>query len=117
MATYEESRWCGKRGAPSTGRETGTHTHSPLPVRTALAAAAEASGPLPELVIGDHGWVCRAGHLGFEAIGLADTNGPALFVREAEGLVSVVVPLDDTVRSDYYRPLTRYVLNRACLSQ
>ncbi|MET9835870.1 phosphatase [Streptomyces sp. NPDC006385] len=104
-------------GAPSTGRETGAHTHSPLPVRTALAAAAEAGGPLPELVIGDHGWVCGAGQLGFEAIGLADTNDPALFVGEAEGVVSVVVPLDDGVRSDYYRPLTRYVLNRACLSQ
>ncbi|WP_345015419.1 phosphatase [Streptomyces shaanxiensis] len=104
-------------GAPSSGRETGAHTHSPLPVRTALAAAAEAGGPLPELVIGDHGWVCGAGQLGFEAIGLADTNDPALFVGEAEGSVSVVVPLDDAVRSDYYRPLTRYVLNRACLSQ
>lgn len=102
------------RGA---GCEPGAHTHSPLPVRTALAGAAEAGGPLPELVIGDHGWVCGAGQLGFDAIGLADTDDPALFVGEAEGRVSVVVPLDDAVRSDYYRPLTRYVLNRACLSQ
>lgn len=101
----------------SSGCEPGAHSHSPLPVRTALAAAAEAGGPLPELVIGDHGWVCGAGQLGFEAIGLADTDDPALFVGEAEGVVSVVVPLDDAVRSDYYRPLTRYVLNRACLSQ
>ncbi|GGJ64175.1 hypothetical protein GCM10010121_088540 [Streptomyces brasiliensis] len=99
------------------GCEPGAHTHSPLPVRTVLAAAAEAGGPLPELVIGDHGWVCGAGQLGFEAIGLADTDDPALFVGEAEGVVSVAVPLDDGVRSPYYRPLTRYVLNRACLSQ
>ncbi|MFD5077300.1 phosphatase [Streptomyces sp. NPDC058371] len=104
-------------GAWDPGRTTGAHTHSPLPVRLALAAAAEAGGPLPELVIGDHGWVCGAGQLGFEAMGLADTDDPALFVGEAEGRVSVVVPLDDAVRSDYYRPLTRYVLNRACLSQ
>ncbi|MFD4262571.1 phosphatase [Streptomyces sp. NPDC058534] len=97
--------------------EPGAHTHSPLPVRTALAAAAEAGGPLPELVIGDHGWVCGAGQLGFEAIGPADTDDPALFVGQAEGFVSVVVPLDDAVRSEYYRPLTRYVLNRACLSR
>ncbi|WP_159771253.1 phosphatase [Streptomyces sp. HM190] len=95
---------------------TGVHTHSPLPVRTVLAAAAEGGGPLPELVVGDHGWVCGAGQLGFEAIGLADTDDPAPFVGEAEGRVSVVVPLDDGVRSGYYRPLTRYVLNRACLS-
>ncbi|MDI3423919.1 phosphatase [Streptomyces luteolus] len=99
------------------GRETGAHSHSPLPVRTALAAAAEAGGPLPELVVGDHGWVCGAGQLGVEAIGLADTDDPALFVGEAEGLVSVAVPLDDGVRSDYYRPLTHYVLGRARLSR
>ncbi|MFI1169661.1 phosphatase [Streptomyces sp. NPDC020801] len=99
------------------GCETGAHTHSPLPVRLALDAAADAGGPLPELVIGDHGWVCGAGQLGFEAVGLADTDDPALFVGEAEGRVSVVVPLDDAVRAAYYRPLIRYVLNRACLSQ
>ncbi|HEX2291574.1 MAG TPA: phosphatase, partial [Pseudonocardiaceae bacterium] len=104
-------------GAERPGCETGAHTHSPLPVRTVLAAAAEAGGPLPELVIGDHGWVCGAGQLGFEAIGPADTDDPAPFVGQAEGSVSVVVPLDDGVRSDYYLPLTRYVLNRACLSQ
>ncbi|MCB5911357.1 phosphatase [Streptomyces pinistramenti] len=102
----------GVRGASAEG---GVHTHSPLPVRTALAAAADAVGPLPELVIGDHGWVCGAGQLGFEAIGLADTDDPALFVGQAEGRVSAVVPLDDAVRSALYRPLTRYVLNQANL--
>ncbi|MFI9203806.1 phosphatase [Streptomyces sp. NPDC053048] len=104
-------------GARKPRSEPGAHTHSPLPVRTALAVAAGGDGPLPALVIGDHGWVCGAGQLGIEAIGLADSDDPALFVGEAEGRVSVAVPLDDTVRSDYYRPLTRYVLNRACLSQ
>ncbi|MEU2064045.1 phosphatase [Streptomyces sp. NPDC013455] len=99
------------------GCEPGVHSHSPLPVRVALEAAAEAGGPLPELVVGDHGWVCGAGQLGFETIGLADTDDPALFVGEAEGRVAVVVPVDDAVRSSYYLPLTRYVLNRACLSQ
>ncbi|MFF0158546.1 phosphatase [Streptomyces sp. NPDC005263] len=103
--------------ASNSGRRAGAHTHSPLPVRTALTAAADAGGPLPELVIGDHGWVCGAGQLGFEAIGLADTDDPALFVGEAEGVVSVVVPLDDAVRAAHYRPVTRYVLNRAALSQ
>ncbi|GAB2720970.1 phosphatase [Streptomyces bullii] len=104
-------------GTERPGCEPGAHSHSPLPVRLALAAAADAGGPLPELVIGDHGWVCGAGQLGFEAIGLADTDDPAPFVGEAEGSVSLVVPLDDGVRPAYYRPLTRYVLNRACLSQ
>ncbi|GGT30793.1 hypothetical protein GCM10014713_25230 [Streptomyces purpureus] len=104
-------------GPPSARRETGAHTHSPLPVRTALEGVLDGGWPLPELVVGDHGWVCGAGQLGIEAIGVADTDDPALFVGEAEGRVSVAVPLDDAVRSDYYRPLTRYVLNRACLSQ
>ncbi|MFF3764386.1 phosphatase [Streptomyces sp. NPDC001922] len=107
---------CAGRGAAE-GCGTGVHTHSPLPVRTALGAAADAGGPLPALVVGDHGWVCGAGQLGIEAIGPADTDDPALFVGEAEGRVAVAVPLDDAVRSGYYRPLTRYVLNRACLSQ
>ncbi|MFG2573081.1 phosphatase [Streptomyces sp. NPDC048481] len=104
-------------GAERAGCATGVHSHSPLPVRAALAAAAEDGGRLPELVIGDHGWVCGAGQLGFEAIGLADADDPAPFVGEAEGTVSVVVPLDDAVRSAHYEPLTRYVLNRACLSE
>ncbi|MFJ9340333.1 phosphatase [Streptomyces sp. NPDC101733] len=102
-------------GARSGGSATGVHTHSPLPVRVALAALAEAGGPLPELVVGDHGWVCGAGQLGVEAIGLADVDDPALFVGEAEGRVAVTVPLDDAVRSNYYAPLTRFVLGHARL--
>ncbi|MFC5721987.1 phosphatase [Streptomyces gamaensis] len=104
-------------GARGGANEPGVHTHSPLPLRVALTVAMEGRGPLPALVVGDHGWVCGAGQLGIEAIGLADSDDPAPFVGQAEGRVSVVVPLDDAVRSDYYRPLTRYVLNRACLSQ
>ncbi|MFC0600718.1 phosphatase [Streptomyces palmae] len=104
-------------GAREPGSEPGVHSHSPLPVRLALAGAARAGWGLPRLVIGDHGWVCGAGQLGFEAMGLADADDPAPFVGQAEGRLSVVVPLDDTVRSEYYQPLTRYVLNRACLSQ
>ncbi|WP_327133058.1 phosphatase [Streptomyces sp. NBC_01343] len=102
-------------GVRPPGSVTGVHTHSPLPVRIALGALAEAGGPLPELVVGDHGWVCGAGQLGVEAIGLADTDDPALFVGEAEGRVAVAVPLDDAVHADYYRPLIRYVLDRARL--
>lgn len=102
-------------GARPAASATGAHSHSPLPVRVALGALADAGGPLPELVVGDHGWVCGAGQLGVEAIGLADTDDPALFVGEAEGRVAVTVPLDDGVHSDFYRPLIRYVLHRARL--
>ncbi|KJY31335.1 MULTISPECIES: phosphatase [Streptomyces] len=102
-------------GARAAASATGAHTHSPLPVRVALGALAESGGPLPELVVGDHGWVCGAGQLGVEAIGLADTDDPALFVGEAEGRVAAVVPLDDAVFSAAYGPLARFVLQRAGL--
>ncbi|MFB7635807.1 phosphatase [Streptomyces sp. NPDC056149] len=95
----------------------GVHTHSPLPVRTALGVAAASCGRLPGLVIGDHGWVCGAGQLGIEAIGLADADDPAPFVGRAEGRLSAVVPLDDAAPSARYRPLIHYVLNKACLSR
>ncbi|WP_189821393.1 phosphatase [Streptomyces finlayi] len=104
-------------GARVGASDPGVHSHSPLPIRVVLGAAAEVGGPLPGLVVGDHGWVVGAGQLGFEAIGPADVDDPAVFVGEEEGRVAVAVPLDDGVRSDYYRPLTRYVLNRACLSR
>ena len=103
-------------GARVTPDAPGAHSHSPLPLRTVLDAAAAAGGPLPELVIGDHGWVCGAGQLGIEAMGPADTDDPALFVGQAEGKVRVAVPLDDAGPPDHYRPIARYVLNRSCLS-
>ncbi|WP_030911331.1 phosphatase [Streptomyces sp. NRRL F-5126] len=104
-------------GVRCAGSETGAHSHSPLPVRVALEAAAAAGGPLPGLVVGDHGWVCGAGQLGVETLAVADTDDPAVFVGEAEGRVSVAVPLDDAACAASYGPLVRYVLNRACLAR
>jgi hypothetical protein len=75
------------------------------------------AGRLWRRVAGGHGWVPGAGQAGSGVTGAGDTDGFALFVGEAEGRQSLGVPLDDGVRSPYYRPLTRYVLNRACLSQ
>lgn len=104
-------------GARGASDSTGAHTHSPLPLRLALGGLAAAGQPLPELVVGDHGWVCGAGQLGFSAIGPADADDPAVFVGEAEGRIAVAVPLEDSAPPDRYRPLMRYVLKRACLSQ
>lgn len=104
-------------GARGGGPGPPAHTHSPLPVRTALSVVADGGGPLPALVIGDHGWVCGAGQLGIDTLGLADTNDPALFVGEAEGRVTVAVPLDDAAPSASYGLIARYVLNKACLSR
>ncbi|MFJ9520891.1 phosphatase [Kitasatospora sp. NPDC101801] len=92
------------------------HTHSPGPVRLALAALTEAGHPLPDLVLGDHGWLCGAGRLGIPAGGLADCNDVAPFVGEAEGTVAVAVPVDDGAHPDCYRALSDYVLQRADLA-
>ncbi|MES4887926.1 phosphatase [Streptomyces sp. NPDC096012] len=75
-------------------------------------AAAGAGGALPELVVGDHGR--SAAQVGWHSVPSAWPMRTAL--RSCwgyRGPTSVVVPLGDAVRSDYYRPLTRYVLNRA----
>jgi hypothetical protein len=81
------------------------------------AGAAASGGRLPGPLVGDHGRVCGAGRLGIEAMGLADSHDPAVLFAEAEGRATAVVPLDDAARCVYYRQLSRYVLNRVCLSQ
>ncbi len=91
------------------------HTHSARPIRAMLADLVDSNLPLPDLVIGDHGWAGGAGQAGIDAIGFADCNDPALFVGEAEGRVRVAVPLDDNVAPHLYAPLTAYVLKQAGL--
>ncbi|MGX4738054.1 phosphatase [Kitasatospora griseola] len=92
------------------------HTHSALPVQLAVAALADAGHRPPDLVLGDHGWLCGAGRLGIPAGGIADCNDVAPFAAEADGLVRVVVPLEDGSAPSCYRPLSDYVLQRADLA-
>jgi len=91
------------------------HTHSPEPMRAALAALDSTGAGLPDLVVGDHGWAGAAGQAGIEALGFADSNDPALFVGETEGKVAVCVPLDDNVAPHLYDPMIAYLLDRAAL--
>jgi hypothetical protein len=93
------------------------HTHSPDPMTAILDALERAGQPLPDLVVADHGWTGCAGQRGIDAVGYADCNDPALFVGEAEGAVSVTVPLDDHVAPQHYDPMTAYLLAEAGLSQ
>lgn len=93
------------------------HTHSPEPMRQILTTLELTRQPLPDLVIADHGWAGHAGSLGFETVGFADCNDPALFVGEAEGDIDVTVPLDDNVAPHLYAPLTAYLLARAGLHE
>ena len=92
------------------------HTHSARPIRAALASLAGDGEPLPDLVVADHGWCGGAGQAGIDAIGFADSNDPALFVGEAEGVVQVAVPLDDGIAPRHYTLMTRYMLVRAGLA-
>jgi hypothetical protein len=92
------------------------HTHSPAPMAAILDALEERGEPLPDLVVADHGWAGCAGERGIDAIGYADCNDPALFIGEAEGTVSVTIPLDDhVVDPRYYDPMTAYLLDAAGL--
>ncbi|SCG02097.1 Phosphatase, partial [Streptomyces sp. Ncost-T6T-2b] len=53
---------------------------------------------------------------GWDAIGYADCNDPALFLGESEGTLQVTVPLDDHVTDPrFYDPMTDYLLHAAGL--
>jgi Phosphatase len=92
------------------------HTHMPQPMQAMLGALKSAGEPWPDLVVADHGWAGAAGQAGVDAVGFADSNDPALFAGEAEGLVAVAVPLDDNVAPHLYAPLTAYLLAVAGIS-
>mgnify|MGYP001318803642 CR=1 FL=1 len=93
------------------------HTHSPRPMAEILEALAQEGEAPPDLVVADHGWAGCAAQYGIDTIGYADCNDPALFLGEAEGTLSVCVPLDDHVADPrYYEPMTAYLLAAAGLS-
>jgi Phosphatase len=91
------------------------HTHGPAPMRAMLADLRQFGQPMPDLVIGDHGFAGAAGEAGLRVVGFADCNDPALFVGEAEGRIDVSVPLDDNVPPDLYEPVTAFLLAQADL--
>jgi hypothetical protein len=91
------------------------HTHAPSPMQAMLADLRLSGESMPDLVIADHGFAGAAGEAGLPVVGFADCNDPALFVGEAEGTITVCVPLDDNVQPGLYAPLTAYVLARAGL--
>lgn len=92
------------------------HTHSPAPMDAVLDGLEAAGKPLPDLVFADHGWAGCAAQRGIDTVGFADCNDPALFLGEAEGTMSVTVPLDDNVGDPRaYHMLTAYLLDAAGL--
>jgi hypothetical protein len=89
------------------------HTHDPDPMGAMLAELATESTDWPDLVMADHGWAGAAGQAGIDTVGFADCNDPALFAGEAEGKISVAVPLDDNVLPHHYAELAAYLLARS----
>ena len=92
------------------------HTHSARPMEAILGELADRDESMPDLVLADHGWAGAAAEAGVTSVGFADSNDPALFVGEAEGKVTVSVPLDDNVAPHLYRPVTAYLLAAAGLA-
>ncbi len=93
------------------------HTHSPAPMAQVLNSLRQAGEEQPDLVVADHGWAGYAAQQGIHTVGFADCNDPALFLGEAEGTLSVAVPLDDhVVHPRYYEPMTAYLLAAAQLT-
>jgi len=64
----------------------------------------------PDLVLADHGWAGAAIARGLDVVCFSDVNDPAIAVAKAEGLVEVVVPLDDNLRPATYDPIRDYLL-------
>ncbi|MFI9308461.1 phosphatase [Streptomyces triculaminicus] len=92
------------------------HTHSPHPMAAILDGLRLQGRPQPDLVVADHGWAGCAAQRGIDAVGFADSNDPALFLAEAEGVLQVAVPLDDhVVDPRFYEPMTAYLLGAAGL--
>jgi hypothetical protein len=83
------------------------HTHRPEPMQALLSVLGDAP---PDLVVADHGWAGAAVQAGVDTLALADSNDPALFVAEEEGLPVVTVPMDDNVPPQHYDALAEHVL-------
>ncbi|MDX6287407.1 MAG: hypothetical protein QOG53_2892 [Frankiales bacterium] len=106
---HREIRYLAGVAMVSSGGEL-NHTHSARPMELILGSLEAAGTERPDLVVADHGWAGAAAQAGIKTVGFADSNDPALFVGEAEGLLEVVVPLDDNVLPHLYEPVAAYLI-------
>lgn len=83
------------------------HTHSARPMEGMLNA-----GLRPDLVVGDHGFAGAALARGIDALGVVDTNDPALVLAWSRGLPLLPILCDDNRPPGAYRELTEFVLAR-----
>lgn len=83
------------------------HTHSARPMEGMLTRGLE-----PDLVIGDHGFAGAALMRGIDALGVVDTNDPALVLAWTRGLPYTPILCDDNRPPGTYKALTRFLLDR-----
>jgi hypothetical protein len=83
------------------------HTHSARPMEGMLDA-----GLHPDLVVGDHGFAGAALVRGIDAVGVVDTNDPALVLAWSRGLPLSPILCDDNRPPGSYRALTDFVLEK-----
>jgi len=83
------------------------HTHSARPMEGMLGA-----GLRPDLVVGDHGFAGAALTRGIDALGVVDTNDPALVLAWSRGLPLLPILCDDNRPPGAYRALADFVLDR-----
>lgn len=76
------------------------HTHGPEAMEVLLEM-----GPLPDLVLGDHGFAGAAIERQIPTIAIMDINDPALAIAWAEGRDVSIVPLDDNRPPRMYEPV------------
>jgi hypothetical protein len=80
------------------------HSHESAPMDALLDAET------PGLVLADHGFAGAAIARGVETVCFTDVNDPALAVAKFDGLVEIVVPLDDNLPPSVYEPLADVIV-------
>jgi len=78
------------------------HTHSAAAMEWLLEVE-----PLPDLVLGDHGFAGAAIERGIPTIAVMDINDPALAIAWAEGRDVTIIPMDDNRPPRFYEPSWR----------
>jgi hypothetical protein len=96
---YAEVRYIGNVGLLADWGQL-MHTHG----SEAMEALLEAD-PLPDLVLGDHGFAGAAIERGIPTVAIMDINDPALAIAWLEGKDVSIVPLDDNRPPALYEPL------------
>ena len=94
-----EIRYVGNVGCLARGASL-MHTHSALPMEAMLEEE-----PLPDIVLGDHGFAGAALERGIPAVAVMDINDPALAAAWGEGKDVMVIPMDDNRPPRHYEPV------------